>query len=58
MAKDLMSYLKGGDDGASADKPKPEGEGKDPLMLLAERTGVSNPGALIKLVKACMARGE
>lgn len=59
--RDLMDYLEqakasgGADEEAEAPAAKPDLAGKR-LLYLAEQTGVEDPAALVKLVKACCAQ--
>jgi hypothetical protein len=58
--KGFLDYGKE-DEPEAADEPE-ESEDSSPaemrLKHLAEQTGVEDPGALLKLIKACMASGE
>jgi hypothetical protein len=58
MAKDLMDWAPKEAPAASESEDEPEPEkpdlGEKRLRYLAEETGVENPGALVKLVKACI----
>ncbi len=65
---DMEKKKKGGflnygkEDDEPAEDEEESGEEASPsqmrLMHLAEQTGVDDPEALIKLIKACMASGE